>query len=169
MKKISLLCSLLLFLLTSNVFAIDIFVSTNGNDENTGGKNDPFLTIDRARLAVRDLIKKGLKENVQVYIMEGTYILNKTIIFGLDDSPKGNHTVTYQAYQNSKVIISSGQVVGKWAKAENVTGMQEVAKGHIWVADMPKNVDTFRTLFDGETRLTRARSDEFTMPVNKKS
>ena len=168
MKKIFLLCSLLLFLQTSNVFAIDIFVSTNGNDENTGGKNDPFLTIDRARLAVRDLIKKGLKENVQVYIMEGTYILNKTIIFGLDDSPKGNHTVTYQAYQNSKVIISSGQVVGKWAKAENVTGMQEVAKGHIWVADMPKNVDTFRTLFDGETRLTRARSDEFTMPVNKK-
>ena len=43
-------------------------------------KNDPFLTIDRARLAVRDLIKKGLKENVQVYIMEGTYILNKTIV-----------------------------------------------------------------------------------------
>ncbi|GIR18077.1 MAG: hypothetical protein CM15mP32_2640 [Flavobacteriaceae bacterium] len=102
--------------MTSNIFAIDIFVSTNGNDENTGGENDPFLTIDRARIAVRDLIKKGLNENVQVYIMEGTYILNKTIVFGLDDSPKGNYTVTYQAYQNSNVIISSGQVVGKWAK-----------------------------------------------------
>lgn len=168
MKKISLLSSLFFFLLTSNIFAIDIFVSTTGNDKNTGGKNDPFLTIDRARIAVRDLIKKGLNENVQVYIMEGTYVLNKTIIFGLDDSPKGNYTVTYQAYQNSKVIISSGQDVGKWVKAENIPGMQEVAKGHIWVADMPGNVDTFRTLFDGEKRLTRAKSDEFTMPVNKK-
>ena len=86
MKKIPLLSSLFFLLLTSNIFAIDIFVSTTGNDENTGGKNDPFLTIDRARIAVRDLIKKGLKENVQVYIMEGTYIINKTIVFGLDDS-----------------------------------------------------------------------------------
>ena len=69
MKKISLLSSLLLLLSTSNIFAIDIFVSTTGNDDNKGGKNDPFLTIDRARIAVRDLIKKGLNENVQVYIM----------------------------------------------------------------------------------------------------
>ena len=68
MKKISLLSSLLLLLLTSNVFAIDIFVSAAGNDENTGGKNDPFLTIDRARIAVRDLIKKGLNENIYVIL-----------------------------------------------------------------------------------------------------
>ena len=138
MKKISFLSSLLLLLLTSNIFAIDIFVYKNGSDKNSGGKDDPFLTIERARIAVRGMINEGLKENVYVNIIAGTCILNEAIVFALDDSPKGNLTVTYQAYQNSKVIISSGQAVGKWVKAKNVPGMQEVANGTIWVADMPQ-------------------------------
>ena len=46
--------------------------------------------------------------------------------------------------------------------------MPKNAQGKIWVADMPANLETFRTLFDGEKRLTRAKSAEFKMPVNTK-
>ena len=149
------------------MLAKDLYVSPEGNDANNGSKKAPFLTIDRARLAVREQIEKGLDENITVQIMGGEYILSKTVVFGLKDSPNGDFTVTYQAYKNQEVVISSGQQVGAWTKAENIDGMPAISKGNVWVTDMPDNVDTFRTLFDGDTRLTRARSADFKMPPNK--
>ncbi|MBV1888270.1 MAG: right-handed parallel beta-helix repeat-containing protein [Urechidicola sp.] len=150
-----------------SILAKDFYVSTTGNDNNKGSKKAPFLTIEKARFAVQDLIQKGLKENITVQIMSGTYTLTETVVFGLEDSPNENYTVTYQAYKNEEVVISSGQPVSAWIKATNVDGMPEIAKGNVWVADMPENVETFRTLFDGDSRLTRARGADFKMPLKK--
>jgi len=35
----------------------DFYVSPDGNDNNSGKENAPFATLDRARLAVRELKK----------------------------------------------------------------------------------------------------------------
>ena len=155
----------LLMLQTS--FAKDIYVSPKGNDTNNGTLKAPFKTIDKARLAVQKEIQKGLTENVQVYLMGGTYVLDETIVFGLKDSPSGDFTVTYQAYKNEKPVLSSGQAVSNWTLAKNVEGMSSKASGKVYVADMPEGLSTFRTLFDGSSMLTRARGADFKMPLKK--
>jgi len=50
----------------------DLYVSTLGSDDNEGTKDRPFLTIDRAIRAVRDLDKAG-REEIVVAVEEGTY------------------------------------------------------------------------------------------------
>ena len=42
------------------------YVAVNGNDENSGTKEAPFATFERARDAVREQIQKGLTEPVTV-------------------------------------------------------------------------------------------------------
>ena len=100
--------------------AKDIFVSPKGNDSNNGSKEAPFLTIDRARLAVQDELKIGLTENMYVNLMAGTYTLDEAVVFGLDDSPSGNFTVTYQAFNSDEVIITGAKPVLNWTKSESV-------------------------------------------------
>ena len=53
------------------------YVSTTGNDNNSGDENSPFLTLNGARNAIRNLKQSnnGLLPNggVLVYVREGTY------------------------------------------------------------------------------------------------
>ncbi len=148
--------------------AKEIYVSPKGNDTNIGSIKSPLKTLDAARLLVQKEIIKGLTEDIVVNLMGGTYTLNETVVFGLQDSPADGFQVTYQAYKKEKPVLSSGQAVKGWELAGAVDGMPAVSKGKVYVADMPANLSTFRTLFDGDKRLTRAKSAEFRMPVNKK-
>jgi hypothetical protein len=159
--------SVLCFLCIQLVVAKEIFVSTNGSDDNSGSKESPYKTITKAKLRVQNEIQKGLTEDIVVNIMGGTYVLDETVVFGLKDGPKDAYKVTYQAYKEEKPVFSSGQSVLGWKIASNVAGMPSVAKGKVWVADMPANVSTFRTLFDGSKMLTRARGADFKMPLKK--
>ena len=165
MKKTISLSILFCFLAISTTIAQIIYVSPNGSDQNNGTKDSPYFSIEKAKFAVRSLIKKGLKEDVHVYLMEGTYVIDETVVFGLADSPS-KYTVTYEAYAEKKVIISSGQAVTEWKRASQIDGMPSKSLGNVWVADIPENLTTFRTLYDGAVRLTRAKSEEFQMPRN---
>ena len=167
MKRIVFLSIIFITSIIAQVAAKDFYVSPRGNDSNNGSINAPFSTIEKAKLTVRELIKNGLSEDVHVYLLEGTHVINETVVFGLDDSPS-KYTVTYEAFDSQKVIISSGQSVKGWKKARAIEGMPANALGNVWVADMPANLTTFRTLYDADIRLTRAKSEKFQMPPNKK-
>ena len=166
--------SLLLFFLfvstmclTAQNKALELYVATNGKDTNNGSIEAPFKTITKAKKHIRNLIQNKLNSDINVYFREGNYVLNNTEVFGLKDYSE-NYDITYASYNNENVVFSSGQKVNGWKKSEFIEGMPENTKGKIWVADMPANIETFRTLFDGEKRLTRAKSAEFKMPVNTK-
>ena len=58
----------------------DFYVSPNGNDNNPGIENAPFATLDRARLAVREL-KKTRQGDITVALKSGKYILRNTVVF----------------------------------------------------------------------------------------
>ena len=69
MSKIPGLIILIQMLLLSNVFSngpvknLDsstektFYISPNGNDENTGTKDNPFHTLERAKLAMKNYLK----------------------------------------------------------------------------------------------------------------
>ena len=90
----------------------DFYVSTSGSDSWSGTlatpnaqKTDgPFATLERARDAVRDL-KKSKSTDIVVLIREGTYQLEETVVFGLEDSGVGESTVTHAAYPGETPVF----------------------------------------------------------------
>ncbi|MDA0347526.1 MAG: right-handed parallel beta-helix repeat-containing protein [Verrucomicrobia bacterium] len=169
-RFIYLLLSVLL-LITCNLSAqssekADFYVSANGSDTWSGttaepngqGNEGPFATLERARDAVREL-KKSKQADVIVLIREGTYQLDKTIVFGVEDSGMGNSTVTYAAYSGETPVFSSGREIQGWKQApSDLAGLPKEARGKVLVAEVS---GSFKTLYDGEGMLPRAKSEGF--------
>ncbi len=168
MKTLSLL--LLLSVAASTVKAestdANFYVASNGSDEWSGTfaspdveKTDgPFATLERARDAVRDL-KEKTSAPIVVLIREGIFELEKTVVFGLQDSGSTDASITYAAYPDEKPVFSSGQEITNWKPlADDITGLPKAAKGKVQVADV---ADQFLTLYDKEGLLPRARSTGF--------
>jgi predicted ester cyclase len=94
--------------------AKEFYVSTVGDDTQSGDKLSPFATIERAILAVRDI--KGKTEGpINVYVRGGTYYLDNSLVFNPEDSGTEEGIITYQAYPGETPTISGGQVMkGRW-------------------------------------------------------
>ena len=137
----------------------DFYVATTGDDANSGTIGSPFASVARARDAVRELQTKA---DVRVLVRGGTYQLNETLVFSLGDSAAEGQTITYAAYPGEQPVFSSGVSIGSWSRLDSPpAGLPEVARGKVWVADLPANVSAFNTLYDGDTRLPRARGKGF--------
>ena len=144
----------------------DFYVSTRGSDHwsgtlatpNAQRSDGPFATLERARNAVRDL--KGQKpKSVVVLVREGTYPLEKTVVFSLEDSGDGDSSVTYAAYPGETPVFSSGREIRGWKKVSGeLPGLSEKALGKVWMADVSER---FLTLYDAQGLLPRARSAGF--------
>ena len=144
----------------------DFFVSTEGSDDWSGilsdpdseGSDGPFATLERARDAVREL-KQSQSTDIVVLIREGIYPLEETIVFGLKDSAEGDSTITYAAYPGEKPVFSSGREIVGWKRAPaNLPGLPKEARGEVFVAEVS---GSFKTLYDGEGMLPRAKSEGF--------
>lgn len=147
----------------------DFYVATDGNDSWSGclpsPKRDrsdgPFASLDQARVAVRRL--KDEKRDISVFVRGGTYYLSETVVFGVEDSAAEGHRVTYAAYPGEKPTFSSGINITGWSQLDlsKKREIQPLIQGNVWVTDVPKSLDRFYTLYDGNKRLPRARTDGF--------
>ena len=134
----------------------EFHVTVDGNDTNDGTRQKPFATLVRARDAVREA-KKTADEPITVYLHGGTYHLTETVVFGLEDSAPGGSTITYAALPGETPVLDSGIAIGNWKRLDPApAGLPEKARGHVWVAEIPKGLGLFRTLYDSSRRLPRA-------------
>ena len=147
----------------------DFFVSTEGSDDwsgtlsipNASRTDGPFATIGRARDAVRELVA-GETRDILVLVRGGTYQVAQTIEFGVQDSGSGSATITYAAYPGEAPILSGGLRITDWKRvAAPIPGVPEAALGNLRVANV---TGRFKTLFDEEGLLPRARSNGFIPP-----
>ena len=145
----------------------DFYVAVDGNDNWSGklsstnetNSDGPFATLNRAQNAARDLRRQQDNKNIVVLIRKGSYQIEQTIVFGLQDSSQENVSITYAAFPNEKPVFSSGKEITGWKKApENLSNLPIAAKGKVMVADVS---DTFKTLFDDQGMLPRARTAGF--------
>jgi len=145
----------------------DFYLSTKGSDSwsgtlatpNAQRSDGPFATLTHARNAVRDLKARQPSKDIVVYIREGTYQLENTVVFGLEDSVVGDSTVTYAAYPGETPVFSSGREIKGWKKVSGrLSGLSKEAQVNIRVANVS---DRFFTLYDTEGLLPRARSTGF--------
>ena len=119
----------------------DFYVSTNGNDENSGTKDSPFLTIEKAVEAVRNTDKTG-KNGITVCIEAGEYRVS-SLNFTKEDSGTEECPVTYRSY-NGEVIIIGGITLDSadFKNAKNYPGIAERlsadAQENVTVVDLTK-------------------------------
>ena len=139
-----------LLLRATSSHAADFYVAPAGDDANPGTKRLPFATLERARDAVRERKRARPDRDYTVLLRGGTYRLQETLVFTLEDSAAAGHTITYAAYPKEKPVFSSGLAITDWR-----------TEGKLWVADLPESVKPFRTLYERLGRLPRARGQSF--------
>ena len=98
---------------TSQKECIAYYVSPDGDDRQTGGFDDPFRTVEKAREAVRTYKQlHGLpRGGITVWLRGGVYPLRQTLHFIQDDSGSEGAPVVYKACPDEKVYFSGGQEV----------------------------------------------------------
>ncbi len=89
--------------------SLDYWVSTTGSDSANGSAAAPFLTLERARLAVRQDQSRGLC-TINVNVGPGTYALTTPLVFDGLDSGSSSAKVVYRAAagNNAPAILSGG-------------------------------------------------------------
>ncbi len=133
---------------------MNIYVSPNGDDGNNGSRLSPIKTIEEAKNRVRQL-ETG---DITVLLRGGRYQINETIYFGIEDGGNENKTVTYKAFVDEVPYFTSEIDVIGWEKAD-LEEFPEISKGKIYKAPFPNGITEVKTMFSGNTRLTRAHSE----------
>ena len=124
-----------------------------------------IATLEEARLKVREIKKEQPGKPITVLIKGGVYPLRETVVFGLEDSGAEGAEVVYKAATGEEPVFTGGVAITGWKKLPaDPRGVSEKARGKLWVAEIPKDVDqpwVIRSLYDGESLLKRARSGSF--------
>ena len=125
-------------------------VSPTGADTNPGAVKEPFATLERARDAVRALREAGNRQDVTVLLRGGTYPIERTVVFGLQDSAPPGAITRFEAFPGETPVLSGAQPVRDWRRLEQAPARLNVkARGRVWVADVR---DLLRTKFPEECR-----------------
>ena len=190
-KWLAVLCSivLLVFAVADECSALDIYVSVDGGAQADGSLANPYGSLPDAVAAVRALRKAGNTEPAVITLRGGRHQLSQTLVLGLEDgSPTtpddvkleqygagattGLAFLTFAAYPGEHPVVSGGVPVTGWKRLETAPAdLPAKAVGKVWVADMPKGMDRFYTLYDNHGRLNRARNAGFayTKPGNART
>ena len=125
--------------MTKNPFTEDsFFVSPNGRNTwsgrlpspDSGGKDGPFATLDRARRAVAQVRRTKPNQAVTVVVRGGTHFLAAPLMFTPADSGTDRQPVVYTAFPGEMPVISGGTRITGW-KTGSVNGRE------CWVAELP--------------------------------
>jgi hypothetical protein len=147
----------------SRPVSVDFFVSPLGSDgwsgklADPGAGDGPFLTVRRARDAVRALRRTQKQaETIRVVLRGGTYSLDSPLELGPEDSGTELAPVIYAAGAGERAVLSGGRRLqgGRWG---------EVNGRKAWLVDIPEAKDggwRFRQLFVNGARRPRTRLPE---------
>ncbi|MEA3476960.1 MAG: hypothetical protein U9R60_02180, partial [Bacteroidota bacterium] len=137
-----------------------LYISPDGNDNNVGTIEKPFLTLEKARDAIR-LIKQGKglpRGGITVFLRGGQYFMSQTFILGPEDSGTENAPIQYCAYPGETPVLSGGFLIKGWSLlTENMPEINPAVKGKIWYAPIEKN-RLFHFLYVDGKMATRSRS-----------
>ena len=124
---------------TSNIK--EFYVSPTGNDNNPGTKGQPFLSFNRTKEAVSQIIANGTKnKEIQVYFRGGTYFFDQSVVIKSEEFGLGNNKIIFSSYQDEKPVFSSGKILTGWNKLlDNPPFLPEIAKGKVWVTKIPES------------------------------
>jgi membrane-associated protease RseP (regulator of RpoE activity) len=114
---------------------MDVYVSPDGKDTNSGAKNAPLASL----VAARDLVRPMAgKIPVTVHVADGVYYLPETLVFTPADSG-----VIYKAINEGGAVLSGGSKLKlKWTRA----------KGGVFKAKTPKGLEIDQLFINGKNQ-----------------
>jgi hypothetical protein len=120
---------------------VQFFVSPAGSDRNRGTEERPFLTLERARNAVRALRRREGRPagGVTVWVRGGGYELRDTFALTAQDSGTAEAPVVYRAWPGEAVRLVGGRRVAEWEPVTDpavLARLPEAARGKVRVADL---------------------------------
>jgi parallel beta-helix repeat protein len=89
--------------------AAEVFVSTNGDDSNTGSMRSPFATLTRARDEIRSMRGRGIEGSIAVTVMPGRYDVRETLVLSTEDSGSASESVIYRARKKGTTVFYGGR------------------------------------------------------------
>ena len=96
----------------------EFYVAVNGSDSNSGSKESPFATVERARRAV-DEVNDDMTGDIIVNIGAGDYYLEDTVTFGPEDSGTNGYEVIYRSADGAgKANLIGGERITGWKPVE---------------------------------------------------
>jgi hypothetical protein len=121
------------------------YVSPSGSDTNPGTMSAPFLTLSKARDAVRT-INASMTADIVVYLRGGNYPVTSTIAFGVSDSGSNGHRIIYQAYPGETPVLNGATKVTGWT----------VSSGSVYKATLARSTK-LRNLYVNDARAALTR------------
>jgi len=136
----------LLLLLICNAVSETFYVSPEGSDSNPGTETAPFLSLNKARDAVRG-ISSSITNDITVYLRGGRYRLESAFELTSADSGTNGHSVVYTAYADELPVLCGGFAVTNWI----ATGSNGIYRASV-------GANVFRQLYVNGKRAVRART-----------
>jgi hypothetical protein len=141
----------------------ELWVSPAGADSNPGTYARPFASLDRAQSEIR---KRRVSANtndsapLKIILRGGTYPLTKTFRLRPEDSDAATGPLLLTAAPGETPVLSGAAEIAGWKPAANVPGLPQLARGKVWMADLPRingRFLTFRQLWVNDSKAMRAR------------
>jgi len=119
----------------------DLFVSPAGSDANPGSKGKPFATLERARDAVRDLIRAGRvpKRGLTVWLRGGDFLRTNAFELTAADSGTPNGPIVWRAYGKERIRLLGGRRLNGFqpvSDAAVLARLDESVRGHVLQIDL---------------------------------
>jgi parallel beta-helix repeat protein len=109
---------------------IRYYVSANGSDSNVGSEQSPFATIEKAKLVVHEYLANGImNSDIIVYLRDGVYSVDNTLLFTEEDSGLYGYNVIYKNYPNEHPVITGSKKITGWEQYQNNIFRANVGKG----------------------------------------
>ena len=141
MKKTFTYLSFIIFLgWFPSLFAGEIYVSLQGNDKNSGTKEAPFYTLNRAIKQAREwrrLNRPEIAGGIYIRLEEGVYAQRNSLFLRPEDSGTSDSPTVICAVDGAHPVISGGVAVTGWKRGCNHPAIPEKLRQKIWSAEAP--------------------------------
>ena len=141
MKKTFIYLSFIIFLgWFPSLFAGEIYVSLQGNDKNSGTKEVPFYTLNRAIKQAREwrrLNRPEVAGGIYIRLEEGVYAQRNSLFLRPEDSGTPDSPTVICAVDGAHPVISGGVAVTGWKRGCNHPAIPEKLRQKIWSAEAP--------------------------------
>lgn len=140
LKTIVILLSVF-FLLTLEGYSkeIGIYISPNGSDSNSGTKDSPLKSLEKAKKIARTIHSKTPGESVTVYVEDGVYQLENPVVFTSDDSGNEGNSFVIRASGKGTPVFKGSRKLKNWQVLENPEKLKILTtevKGKIYVTNL---------------------------------
>jgi len=128
-------------MLSLQSMAVDIHVSTAGNDGYPGTSAQPLATLQAAVRKARDIRRthgSPLQEPLRILLHDGRYLLTETLVIRPEDGGTETSPLIILAQPGSRPILSGGVKITDWKLVTSPpAGIPVASQGQLWVADIP--------------------------------